>query len=618
MEGCVFARGCRLKVVFSPRSPTGSQDGPGGKPSNSNSSQDSVPKAPKKKGIRSSIGRLLGKKEKGRPGHSSKEAFGPGALIHSFSGPTVLLRGPDVGSEANELGGSAQDSPCLLGPMDKAWAVTRRPRERLDPLIVGVTGAQHQKWRAPGGNWYAQWNWEQTGACLCWDPWAKVCTQMSTFAFRARALAQAMAQKEDMEKRITKLEKRYLAAQHEAISVHNLDDNLENEIANKDSMHRQVKPASAMSVRKDEIDQQSSAPLEGSLQQNLCLPVVESGASSPVAVGFYMEEASGGCAPRTDGTDYTSHSDTLSSCLPCTTCKSGEEEKNHCTPTKDIECQCKPGTFREDALEFCQNSSTGCPDGKVMVTDCTPWSDIKCVDQESVALAHGEAPVPGEPAATSQTLPVTPSPSAGPSGQGIGVVTGLGNAIVLIAWVVWCFLKEKSLVNRVDRQTLRQMGAIVANGIFEAMAQKEDMEKRITPLEKRYLAAQHEAISVHNLDDNLESEIANKDSVHQQARQREEMNGEHNEHSSDTVDKRLSVSDERLQLHLQERTAALEDKLPAVQEEVEDEKTTIKGETSTSALLRSLRLDRLMGSLRTASDEDIGDARKPPPAELQS
>ncbi|XP_060264794.1 liprin-alpha-1-like [Ovis aries] len=59
------------------RNPTGSQDGPGGKPSNSNSSQDSLQKAPKKKGIKSSIGRLLGKKEKGRPGHSSKEALGP-------------------------------------------------------------------------------------------------------------------------------------------------------------------------------------------------------------------------------------------------------------------------------------------------------------------------------------------------------------------------------------------------------------------------------------------------------------------------------------------------------------------------------------------------------------
>ena len=56
MEGCVFAQGCQLKVIFSPRSATGSQDGPGGNPSNSNSSQDSLQKAPKKKGIKSFMG----------------------------------------------------------------------------------------------------------------------------------------------------------------------------------------------------------------------------------------------------------------------------------------------------------------------------------------------------------------------------------------------------------------------------------------------------------------------------------------------------------------------------------------------------------------------------------
>ncbi|KAG5198072.1 hypothetical protein JEQ12_007762 [Ovis aries] len=60
------------------------------------------------------------------------------------------------------------------------------------------------------------------------------------------------------------------------------------------------------------------------------------------------------------------------------------------------------------------------------------------------------------------------------------------------------------------------MGAITANATFEAMAQKEDMEKRITTLEKRYLAAQRKAISVHNLHDKLENEIANKDSMHRQ------------------------------------------------------------------------------------------------------
>ena len=39
-----------------------------------------------------------------------------GTLIHSFGGHTVLLHSPDVGSEAGKLGGSTQDSPCLLRP----------------------------------------------------------------------------------------------------------------------------------------------------------------------------------------------------------------------------------------------------------------------------------------------------------------------------------------------------------------------------------------------------------------------------------------------------------------------------------------------------------------------
>uniref|UniRef100_UPI00398F8188 liprin-alpha-1-like isoform X3 n=1 Tax=Pristiophorus japonicus TaxID=55135 RepID=UPI00398F8188 len=62
------------------RSSTGSQDGQVSNPSSSNSSQDSLHKAPKKKSIKSSIGRLFGKKEKGRLGQSSKDPTGQAGL----------------------------------------------------------------------------------------------------------------------------------------------------------------------------------------------------------------------------------------------------------------------------------------------------------------------------------------------------------------------------------------------------------------------------------------------------------------------------------------------------------------------------------------------------------
>ncbi|XP_041835525.1 liprin-alpha-1 isoform X6 [Melanotaenia boesemani] len=82
------------------------QDGQGSNPSSSNSSQDSLNKAAKKKSIKSSIGRLFGKKEKGRPSIPGKDS-------PSQAGTPEAESSPKDGLGMGTLGGPAEKNRKL-------------------------------------------------------------------------------------------------------------------------------------------------------------------------------------------------------------------------------------------------------------------------------------------------------------------------------------------------------------------------------------------------------------------------------------------------------------------------------------------------------------------------
>ncbi|XP_066540370.1 liprin-alpha-1 isoform X2 [Hoplias malabaricus] len=110
-----------------------------------------------------------------------------------------------------------------------------------------------------------------------------------------RDLRESIAQKEDMEERITTLEKRYLAAQREATSVHDLNDKLENELANKDSLFRQMEDKNRQLQERLELAEQK---LQQTIRKAETLPEVEAELAQRVAALIKAEERHGNVEER--------------------------------------------------------------------------------------------------------------------------------------------------------------------------------------------------------------------------------------------------------------------------------------------------------------------------------
>ncbi|XP_022446849.1 liprin-alpha-1 isoform X3 [Delphinapterus leucas] len=466
-----------------------------------------------------------------------------------------------------------------------------------------------------------------------------------------RDVREAMAQKEDMEERVTTLEKRYLAAQREATSVHDLNDKLENEIANKESVHRQTEDKNRQLQERLELAEQK---LQQTLRRAETLPEVEAELAQRVAALSKAEERHGNIEERLRQMEAQLEEKHQELQRARQREKMNEEHNKRLSDTVDkllsesnerLQLHLKE---RMAALEDKNSLLREVENAKKQLEEMQHDKDQLVLTLEALRAELDQTGLRGAPLHHSRPhlgsvpdfrFPVADGPSDSFSSSAVLRRPQKGRLAAL--------RDEPSKVQTLDEQDWERarQASVLAHvaQAFESGADVPDgagdgdtLFSSATLLSPSGQAdAQTLAMMLQEQLDAINKEIRliqeEKESTEQRA---EEIESRVGSGSLDSLGRFRSVSSippypassrasssppssgrptPRRAPHSPAREVdrlGVMTLLPASREEVRDDKTTIKCETSPPSSPRSLRLDRLhAGALHTASHEDIRDAR---------
>ncbi|KAF5923730.1 hypothetical protein HPG69_004298 [Diceros bicornis minor] len=476
-----------------------------------------------------------------------------------------------------------------------------------------------------------------------------------------RDVREAMAQKEDMEERITTLEKRYLAAQREATSVHDLNDKLENEIANKDSMHRQTEDKNRQLQERLELAEQK---LQQTLRRAETLPEVEAELAQRVAALSKAEERHGNIEERLRQMEAQleeknqelqrarqrekmneEHNKRLSDTVDKLLSESNERLQLHLRE-RMAALEDKNSLLREVENAKKQLEETQHDKDQLVLDIEALRAELDQTRLRGASLHHGRPHLGSVP---DFRFPVADGPTDSYSSSAVlrrpqkGRLAALRDEpskarprprparVQTLNEQDWERAQQASVLANVaqafesdvdvsdgedDRDTIfSSAGLLSPSGQADAQTLAMMLQEQLDAINKEIRLIQEEKENTEQRAEEIESRVGSG-SLDNLGRFRSmssippypasSLAGSSPPNSGRSTPRRIPHSPAREVDRLGIMTL-----LPASREEVRDDKTTIKCETSPPSSPRSLRLDRLhKGALHTVSHEDIRDIRK--------